>query len=56
MRFDQQTLTAVATVGAGDELLWPLVAVLLLGPEAETADGDGLCYRLERKQGREEVD
>lgn len=48
------TLTAVATVSAGDELLWPLVAVLLLGSEAETADGDGLCHRLEREQGMEE--
>lgn len=54
-RLDQQTLTTVATVGAGDELLWPLVTVLLLGPEAETADGDGLCHRLERKRGTEEV-
>lgn len=52
MSFNQQTLTAVATVGAGDELLWPFVTVLLLGPEAETADGDGLCHRLERKRNR----
>lgn len=40
-------LTAVAAVGAGDELLRPLVAVLLLGPQAEAADGDGLCHRLQ---------
>lgn len=41
-----RTLTAVAAVGAGDELLRPLVTVLLLGPEAEAADGDGLRHRL----------
>lgn len=39
-------LTAVAAVGTGDELLWPLVAVLLLGPQTEAADGDGLRHRL----------
>lgn len=51
-----RTLTAVAAVGAGDELLRPLVTVLLLGPEAEAADGDGLRHRLggggERRQRR----
>lgn len=44
-------LTAVAAVGTGDELLWPLVAVLLLGPQAEAADGDGLRHRLEGQGG-----
>lgn len=44
-------LTAVAAVGAGDELLRPLVAVLLLGPQAEAADGDGLRHRLEGQGG-----
>lgn len=50
-----RTLTAVAAVGAGDELLRPLVTVLLLGPEAEAADGDGLRHRLEGGE-TEEVD
>lgn len=44
-------LTAVAAVCAGDELLRPLVAVLLLGPQAEAADGDGLSHRLEEFGG-----
>lgn len=47
-------LTAVAAVGAGDELLRPLVAVLLLGPEAEAADGDGLRHRLEDRGEKRE--
>lgn len=39
-------LTTVAAVGTGDELLRPLVAVLLLGPQAEAADRDRLRHRL----------
>lgn len=45
-------LTAIATVGAGDELLRPLVAILLLGPQAEAADGDWLCHRLAEGKSR----
>lgn len=47
-------LTAVATVGAGDELLWLLIAILLLGPQTEAADGDGLRHRLAKGQSRRE--
>lgn len=45
-------LTTIATVGAGDEFLRPLIAILLLGPQAEAADGDGLCHRLAEGQRR----
>lgn len=48
-------LTTVATVGAGDELLRPLVAILLLGAQAEAADGDGLRHRLMSGMGGETV-
>lgn len=46
------SLTTVATISAGDELLWLLVAVLLLGPQTEAADGDGLCHGLVEGQRR----
>lgn len=49
------TLTTVATVGAGDELLRLLVTILLLGPQTEAADGDGLCHRLMEGQRRVEI-
>lgn len=50
------TLTTVATVGAGDELLRLFVTILLFRPQTEAADGDGLCHRLmegEEKKLRE---